>query len=127
MKLVSKRTLITAAILTAAMWASAAPVFEVTTDGVATAFYLEAGAVEAGGNFLYLEVTTPDGKHETLKTSCFQLVDDKGCIFPWKNFGDLVPENARAFVVFPRTWPKGTHFNAILLDRDGAELCRASR
>ncbi len=125
MKSVSKRILLCAALLGTSL-ASAASVFEVTTDGKATAFYLEAGAIEAGGNFLYIEVTTPDGKHESLKTSCFPLVDDNGCIFKWKNYGDLVPANARAYVVLPRTWPKGTRFEVILLDRDGAELQRAS-
>ena len=98
--------------------------FEVVSDGSATAFYVEAGSVEAGGNFLYLVVTTPDGRTETIQTSCFPLVDDDGNAFPWKNYGDLVPATARAFVVLPRTWPCGTRFEAILLDRDGAELVR---
>ncbi len=125
MKSITKRTLLCAALLGASL-ASAASVFEVTTDGKATAFYLEAGVVEVGGNFLYIEVTTPDGKHESLKTSCFPLVDDKGCLFPWKYYGELVPANARAYVVLPRVWPKGTRFEVILLDRDGAELKRAA-
>ena len=124
MKSITKRIWLCAALLGANL-ASAASVFEVTTDGQATAFYLEAGVVEVGGNFLYIEVTTPDGKHESLKTSCFPLVDDKGCIFPWKYYGELVPANARAYVVLPRVWPKGTRFEVILLDRDGAELKRA--
>lgn len=126
MKSANRLSLAFAALLTAATWASAAPVFEVTTDGSATAFYLEAGAVEAGGNFLYVEVTAPDGARESLRAFCFSLVDDRGCAFPWTNYGDLVPANARAFVVFPRAWPPGTRFDALLLDRDGAELLRAT-
>ena len=118
-----KRGLIFAALTAAALFGHAAA-FEVVSDGAATAFYVEAGAVEAGGNFLYLVVTTPDGRSETIQTSCFPLVDDDGSAFPWKNYGDLVPATARAFVVLPRTWPRGTRFEAILLDRDGAELVR---
>ena len=118
-----KHGLILAALTAAAMFGHAAA-FEVVSDGSATAFYVEAGAVEAGGNFLYLVVTTPDGRSETIQTSCFPLVDDDGNVFPWKNYGDLVPATARAFVVLPRTWPRGTRFEAILLDRDGAELVR---